>query len=118
MFRTTLKNLRARKFRLVTTGIAVILGVAFVAGTLVLTATITRSFGNLFSDVFAGTDAQVRAVEPFDVDNGPGTTRPRVDASLVATVAAVPGVAVAEGDTFGYAQIVGKDGKVIGKPGQ
>ncbi|MCU1483735.1 MAG: ABC-type transport system, involved in lipoprotein release, permease component [Actinomycetia bacterium] len=115
MFKTTLKNIRARKFRLVTTGFAVILGVAFVAGSLVLTATITRSFGNLFSDVFAGTDAQVRAVEPFDIDNGPGTTRPRVDASLVAQVAAVPGVAVAEGDTFGYAQIVGKNGKAIGK---
>ncbi|MCU1373195.1 MAG: ABC-type transport system, involved in lipoprotein release, permease component [Actinomycetia bacterium] len=115
MFKTTLKNLRARKFRLVTTGIAVILGVAFVAGTLVLTATITRSFSNLFSDVFAGTDAQVRAVEPFNIDNGPGSTRPRVDASLVAEVAAVPGVAVAEGDTFGYAQIVGKNGKPVGK---
>ena len=36
MLRTTLRNLSARKLRLLTTGLAVMLGVAFIAGTLVL----------------------------------------------------------------------------------
>lgn len=120
MFKTTLKNLRARKFRLITTGFAVLLGVAFVAGTLVLTDTVSKTFDDLFSDVFATTDAQVRAVEPFEVDtdNGPAITRPRVDASLIEQVAAVEGVKEAQGDVFGYAQIVGKDGEPVGNPGQ
>ena len=42
MFSTTLKNLAARKLRLLTTSLAVLLGVAFMAGTLVLTDTIDR----------------------------------------------------------------------------
>jgi len=69
----TLKNLLARRFRLVTTGIAVLLGVAFMAGTLVLGDTVTHTFDNLFSNVFKGTDAEVRAVEPFKApDEGGG----------------------------------------------
>lgn len=120
MLRTTIRNLMARKIRLVTTGIAVLLGVAFMSGSLTLTATITHTFDNLFVDVFAGTDAYVRGQEAFDA-SGPGNfgavTRPRVDASLVSTVAAVPGVKAAEGNLTGYAQIVGKNGKAVGKPG-
>jgi putative ABC transport system permease protein len=119
VFKLTIKNLRARKFRLITTGFAIILGVAFVAGTLVLTDTVSSTFNNLFSDVFKTTDAQVRAEEPFDgANDGGGSTRPRVDASLVDLVAKVPGVKVAEGNIFGFAQVVGKDGKAIGDPGQ
>jgi putative ABC transport system permease protein len=115
VFRTALKSLFARKFRLLTTGIAIVLGVAFVAGTMTLTDTISRTFDGLFSEVFAGTDGMVRAEEPFEVDNGAGSTRPRVDASLVEAIAAVPGVAYAEGDTFQWARIVGKDGETLGQ---
>ena len=118
MFRATLKHLRARKLRLVTTGIAVLLGVAFITGTLILTDTITSTFDTLFTDVFKGTDAEVRAVEPFDADQGGGSTRPRIDANWVDKVAAVPGVDHAEPNVGGYAQIVGKDGDAIGNPGQ
>ena len=50
MFRTALKNLLARKFRLLTTGLAVLLGVAFVAGTLVLTDTVRRTFNSAQGD--------------------------------------------------------------------
>ena len=50
MFRTTLKDLSARKLRLLTTSIAVLLGVAFMAGTLVLTDTIGQTFDDLFAD--------------------------------------------------------------------
>jgi putative ABC transport system permease protein len=120
MFKTTLKTLLARKFRLVTTGFAVLLGVAFVAGTLVLTSTVSSTFDNLFSDVFKGTDAYVRAVEPFKADGqgGPINTRPRIDAALLDTVAKAPGVKTAEGSVFGFAQVIGADGKAIGNPGQ
>ena len=117
MLRATLKDLWARKIRLVTTGIAVLLGVAFMSGTLVLTDTIGRTFTDLFAGAFEGTDAIVRAESNLDGGFGPGgdEQRPRVDDALVATVAAVDGVALARGDIFrNNVLIVGADGKAIG----
>jgi putative ABC transport system permease protein len=114
MLRTTLRNLRARKLRLVTTSVAVMLGVAFMAGTLVLTDTIGRTFDSLFAEVNAGTDAYVRGETAFDSDVG--AQRARLDTSLVATIGAVDGVAVAEPDIEGYAQLVDEDGEPMGNP--
>jgi hypothetical protein len=68
MFRTTLKTLAARKLRLFTTSFAVLLGVAFMAGTLVLTDTIGKTFDALYANVNKGTDAYVRAEVAFDSD--------------------------------------------------
>ena len=79
MFRTTLKNLAARKLRLLTTSIAVLLGVAFMAGTLVLTDTIGQTFDDLFADANAGTDAYVRGEAAFE-DDELGDQRARLDA--------------------------------------
>ena len=61
MLRVTLKNLLARKFRLVLTSLAVVLGVAFMAGTFVLTDTLGNVFDELFADVNRGVDVGVRA---------------------------------------------------------
>ena len=116
MFRVTVKGLLAHKFRVAATALAVMLGVAFMAGTLVLTDTISRTFDELFGDVFADTDAVVRQEEAFSAPFGEGAQRGRVEASLVGTLAAVDGVALAEGMVQGYARLVGKDGKPIGNP--
>jgi putative ABC transport system permease protein len=59
MFNIALQSLLARKLRLVTTALAVILGVAFTAGTLVLTDTMSNIFNNLSASVYQGTDALV-----------------------------------------------------------
>ena len=115
MFRTTLKTLAARKLRLFTTSFAVLLGVAFMAGTLVLTDTIGKTFDALFANVNKGTDAYVRAEVAFDSDWF-GQQRPHLDASLIDTIKAVDGVAVAEGHIEAYAQLVDKAGKPIGNP--
>ena len=87
MFRTTLKNLAARKLRLLTTSLAVLLGVAFMAGTLVLTDTIGKSFDDLFADVNARTSVYVRQ-EATLKDDTLGDQRGRLDASLVDDIAA------------------------------
>ena len=71
MFRLTIKELLAKKLRLLTTALAVLLGVAFIAGTLVLTDTMNRTFDNVLSDANAGTDAYVRGVSELDA----GTSR-------------------------------------------
>ncbi|MCU1354663.1 MAG: ABC-type transport system, involved in lipoprotein release, permease component [Acidimicrobiales bacterium] len=115
MFRTTLKNLAARKLRLLTTSLAVLLGVAFMAGTLVLTDTIGSSFDKLFADANAGTSVLVRGEAAFSSDMG--DQRGRIDASLVGTIEGLPGVAAATPSVEAYAQLVDRDGKPIGNPG-
>ena len=115
MFRTTLKNLGARKLRLLTTSVAVLLGVAFMAGTLVLTDTIGEQFDGLFAEANAGTDAVLRSDTVFE-DDMLGDQRARVDAGLAAELSTVPGVAHAEGYIDGYAQPVDADGEPVGNP--
>jgi putative ABC transport system permease protein len=114
---TTIAGLRARKLRVLTSSIAVLLGVAFMAGSLVLTDTIAKTFDDLFADVSAGTDAYVRGTASIESEMG-DDSRARIAAPLVGKVAAVDGVAVAEGVVQGYTQIVGADGKALGNPGQ
>jgi putative ABC transport system permease protein len=109
MLKITLKGLLAAKRRLFTTALAVLLGVAFTAGTLVLTDTIGKTVTDLFASVNAGTDALVRGRA-----TSPELGGARVDAALVASISAVPGVRAAEGTITGYAQLVDKQGKAVG----
>ena len=82
-----------------------------------LTATIQKTFDDLFADIYQNTDAVVRAPERLSSDFGSGE-RPNVPSSLLADVQSAPGVAAAEGDVqVAYAQVVGTDGKAIGNPG-
>src|SRR6478736_9354881 len=116
MLRVVMHGLLARKFRLVATALAVTLGVAFMAGTLVLTDTFGQTFNDLSAGVYKGTDAVVRATATF---NGPaftGAQRPFTDAALADSLSRVPGVAAAEGSAYGYTRLIGKDGKALGNP--
>ena len=118
MLTMTFKGLLARKRRLFTTALAVMLGVAFMAGTLVLTDTIGKTFDDLFSDAYKNIDVSVRQVAAFGGLSGTETAaqRGRVDAALVDRLRSVNGVALAEGEIFGYARLVGKNGEAVGRP--
>src|SRR6478735_2643397 len=115
MFATALRNLWAHKLRLITTTLSIMFGVAFMAGTLVLTDTMRRTYDNLFSTVYQGTDAVVRAKAAFE---GPtemaGAMRGRIDAGLIPKVSAVNGVSAAAGVVGGYARLIGSDGNALG----
>src|SRR5919202_3975310 len=113
MRRATLKGLLAHKLRLGLTALSVVLGVAFVSGTFVLTDTINHTFDNLFTEVSAGVDVTVRARSGFGEGGGVTVARDTVPASLVQLVERVPGVKVAEGSVGGYAQLVDPSGKAI-----
>ncbi len=117
MFKIALKTTLARKFRLLSTALAVTLGVAFLAGTFVLTDTIKRTFDDLFSDVFQNTDAYVQSATSIDADFGE-EQRGRIPDTLIETARAVEGVAEAEGFVQGPARIIGSDGELIGDPNQ
>jgi putative ABC transport system permease protein len=115
MWKVTLKGIWAKKVRFLLTGIAVILGVAFVSGTFVLTATISKTFDGLFSDIYKNTDAVVRGRAQFDgaFDIGRG----RIDASLLPVVRSADGVAGAAGTVQGFAVIVDKKNDAVGSTG-
>jgi putative ABC transport system permease protein len=113
MLRTTISGLLARKLRLFATAFAVLLGVAFMAGTFVLTDTIQKTFHDLFGSVYVHTDAVVRGPAAAGT-SGLEAQRPPVDAATVRTVNGVAGVRAAEGNVMGYAQLVDEQGKAIG----
>jgi putative ABC transport system permease protein len=115
ILKVTLRNLVAHKVRLALTALAVILGVAFVAGTLVFTDTMGRQFDDLFAKTGKGVAVQVRAKKVIDSTDGSDT--PTVPASLAGTVSRVPGVARVHGEVNGFAALVGRNGKVVGGSG-
>ena len=116
MFRIALKGILGRKARLVLTSLAVIIGTAFLAGTSVFSATINRTFDNLFQDVFRNIDGYVRSTEVVEGDFGI-QERTRIPVSYVEKVRAVPGVADVSPDIQAFARIIGKDGKPLGSEG-
>jgi putative ABC transport system permease protein len=115
MWRTTIKSIGAHKRRLLATSSAVVLGVAFLSGTLVLGDTMETGFGDMFGEANAGTDAIVRS--STEVGDDDVSERGLLDASVVEDVAAVDGVATAVPEIYGIGQIVGSDGDPLGGNG-
>ncbi len=116
MFKLALKGILARKGRLLLTSLAVILGTSFLAGTYIFSDTLTKSFKDLFADVFEDTDAYVRSSVVIEGDFG-AEERQRIPDTLTAEVAKVPGVKTAASSVLGFARVIGKDGKPVGKEG-
>ncbi len=115
MFALTLRNLRAKKGRVVSMSIAIVVAVAFLSGSLVLVDTIGASFDDLFETIGEDVDAVVRSTNVVETDFG--DIRASIDESLVDEVRALPEVESAGGDVGGYAQLVDKDGDAMGNPG-
>src|SRR3954470_17810670 len=93
-----MRGLWARKLRTVLTGFAVVIGVAFVAGTFVFTDTIDASFKDLFGRASNGTHVSVK---PQMVVEEAFAPPPPMDASTLARVESVDGVAEASGSVSG-----------------
>jgi putative ABC transport system permease protein len=111
VLRATIKSLLARKLRLLLTALAIVLGVGFVAGTLVLTDTATATFDRLFGDIYAGTDVVVQAHSAFEAgiaegSGGPTEERNPIPEQVLEQVRGVDGVRGADGDVAGYAQLI------------
>lgn len=110
MFRTALRNVLAHKARLLMTMLAVLLGVAFVVGTLVFTDTV----GNAYKERFLTTlrNVSVQATPPFDEKAGePGT----LGENTLRRLRHLPGVASVTGSVEGFAAVAAKDGHPLGE---
>jgi putative ABC transport system permease protein len=113
-----LKGLLRRKARAVLTAIAIVLGVAMVSGTYILTDTIKSAFSTVFTHVYKNTDAVITGRSAIGGEgNEERQATPAFAASLLAQVRALPGVAQAAGGIADRAQLVGRNGKVISRGG-
>ena len=71
MTKFAIKGLLNRKLRTALTAIAIVLGVAMVCGTYVLTDSITQAFNAIFASTYQSTDAVVTGRRAFSgSDNG------------------------------------------------
>jgi putative ABC transport system permease protein len=113
MIRVALAGIFGRKLRTALTALAVVLGVAMVSGTLVLTDSIDKAFNFIFTDVRKGSDVVVTGKAAIKLTQGQGSFAPTIDQSLLAKVRALPDVAQADGNVNGDAQLVDSKGKAI-----
>src|SRR3954454_14899462 len=113
MTRVALAGLLGRKLRTALTAIAIVLGVAMVSGTFVLTDSIDKAFNSIFTDVRKGSNVVISGKPAFDVSDENTSLTPTIDESLLPKVRDLPGVDQAEGSVDGEAQLIGRNGKAI-----
>lgn len=113
MIGVALKGLAGRKLRAALTAVAIVLGVAMISGTYVLTDTIKSAFGTVFTQVYKNTDVVISGKSAIGTNSNSGALPPSFPDSLLGKVRALPGVAAADGGIGDYAYLVGRDGKVI-----
>jgi putative ABC transport system permease protein len=117
MRRVALKGIWWRRGRAVLTAFAVVLGVAMVSGTFILTDTINKAFDTIFQDSYSNTSAVISGREVVkDAASGNAT----VPASLLPRVRSNASVAQASGAIFNLSgisdqtKLIGKHGKPLG----
>ncbi|MFJ4097787.1 ABC transporter permease [Kitasatospora sp. NPDC089913] len=117
MYRTALRNVLAHKARLLMTTLAVLLGTAFVAGTLVFTDTLGDAWRSQSAKSYADiavtvgdSDAISKGYDRGDRDPG----APTLTEDTRKAIAALPGAAEARGVVSGFAGIADRKGALIG----
>ncbi|WP_413809058.1 ABC transporter permease [Streptomyces sp. OE57] len=113
MLRTALRNVLAHKARLLMTVLAVMLGVAFVAGTLVFTNTISDAYQKSSQKGFKGVDLAITPDKKDDDSANPGEA-PRLSQRLLDQAAKAPGAASAYGVVKGSSSLADKKGDLLG----
>ncbi len=111
MGRVMLRGFAQRKVRALLTGTAIVLGVALMAGTYVLTDTINHAFGEVFSSAYKNKAVVVTAKETLG-KNSESRTYP-IRAATIARVRAVAGVSSASGGVATRAALLTTGGKRI-----
>ena len=119
MTKVALRGLAGRKLRAVLTAIAIVLGVAMISGTYILTDTISSAFKTLFTESYAGTDAVVTGRGLDITIDGEAPPSPPVDSSLVETVRSVDEVALATGSILDQenTKILNREGEATSSEG-
>jgi hypothetical protein len=115
VLRVALKGLATRKLRGFLTALAIVLGVAMISGTYVLTDTINHGFNTIFETSYQNADAIISGKAAFSNNgNGNQIENPTFPDSVLPKVKAIPDVSFAEGSvTSNSVKLVGSNGKLI-----
>src|SRR5262249_10052661 len=113
MIKVALAGLLGRKLRTALTAFAIVLGVAMVSGTLVLTGSIDNAFNFIFTSVRQGSDAVITGKAAVDVTQGQGSFAPTVREPVLDEVRGLKAVALAEGSVSGTATLIDRKGKAV-----
>ncbi|WP_411143535.1 ABC transporter permease [Streptomyces sp. x-80] len=115
MLRTALRNVLAHKARLMMTALAVLLGTAFVAGTLIFSDTIGEAAKNASTRNLKDVAVSVETVRTGVADeNADGKRTTALDKKLSDRIRALPGVRNVRSDVTGSATLADKDGRPVG----
>jgi putative ABC transport system permease protein len=119
VIKVALRGLAGRKLRASLTAFAIVLGVAMVSGTFVLTDTMNGAFDSIISQSYKNADVVVSGKTAFDTDtNGNAVQPPSFPDTLLAKIKALPDVNAAAGSlTDDKTKLVGRDGKLVGGHG-
>ncbi len=113
MLRVTIKGVRGHLLRFILTTASVMLGVAFVAGTFVLTDSLQSTFDGIVGAATQGTDVVVRGDVRGDLSGGQGDLRQPLPVALADQLSSVDGASAAFATLQGSAVLVGKDGTAV-----
>jgi putative ABC transport system permease protein len=119
MFALALRGLASRKLRAALTALAIMLGVAMVAGTFMLKGSVEKAFDDIFAEANAGIDVTIQPRSAFDTGFDLPESGAALPQSLVEEVEGVDGVEKAAGgigDSTAIA-ILDENGDRIGPPG-
>lgn len=117
MFGLTLRNLLARKVRLLMSGLAIVIGVAFLSGVLVFSNGLSTTFDSI---IYGATpDGVVRAQDTDEFSGGvSGQSDRTLTPEVVDALADLPEVARADGDVSGAGlNLLAEDGTLVGGTG-
>src|SRR6201999_2471114 len=108
MLKVAVKGLVSRRLRAFLTALAIVLGVALVAGTYVLTDSLHADLGNVYQTIYKNTAASITGRNAIDTgaNAANGGSVPSFPESLLPRVRRLPGVAQAAGGVSGTAQLV------------
>jgi putative ABC transport system permease protein len=113
MIRVAIKGLLGRKLRATLTAFAIVLGVAMISGSFILTDTLRKSFDGIYDESYQGTDAIITSKQAITTNEG-DTETPAFSADVLDRVESLPGVRVAQGSIEDQARLVDDAGKPIG----
>jgi putative ABC transport system permease protein len=108
LLKVAVKGLAQRRLRAVLTALAIVLGVALVAGTYVLTDSLHADLGSVYQTIYKNTAASITGRNAIDTgaDAANGGDVPSFSGSLLARVKRLPGVSAAVGGVSGTAELV------------
>src|SRR4051794_5286099 len=115
MIAVALKGLLGRKLRAILTAFAIVLGVAMISGSFVLTDTLGASLDGVYQESYKGTDAVISSKHKVQQEDGT-TEKAAFSAAVLPGIEDVHGVRAAQGSIEDHISLVDKTGKRIGKP--